>query len=331
MRQGTTIIPIAGGKGGIGKSVLASNLAVALARMGHETVLVDLDLGASNQHSMLGLGNRNQGIGYFLNNRGVSLNDMLVPTQWPRLLLLPGESRTPFAANLTFAHKVKLIKELRQLNADYILLDLGAGTSYNTLDFFRVSPYGLVVTAPEKTSLMNLQAFIKQLFVRVIERSQRKNRLVLELIQSYYADMGPSDTTDMRQLQQQVARLDPKAAEKMQLLSQRLQPRVVMNMARHPDDLVNLKKAGRALENQLGIHLDYFGLVFADDAVRSAINAGQPLIATDPDSIAARGFQHIADNICEQWQREPDRTGPQLLTYARTFYQDAIEKDSAEC
>jgi flagellar biosynthesis protein FlhG len=308
--------------------VLAANLAVALSRLGHETVLVDLDLGASNQHSMLGLHNRNQGIGYFLKSRGVPLASLLVPTQWPRLSLLPGESRTPFAANLTFAHKAKLLKELRQLKARYVLLDLGAGSSYNTLDFFRVSPHGLVVTTSEKTALMNLQAFIKQLYLRVIERSQRKNQAVLQLIQSSYANMGQSGNTDMLQLQRQIAGIDSQALERIQVLSQRLQPRVIMNMARHPDDLVNLRKAGRALENQLGLQLDYFGLVFFDDAVRVAINAGQPLIATDPDSVAARGIQRIADTICEQWQRGPDRSGPQLLTYAREFYQGMVEEES---
>ena len=328
MEQAATIIPIAGGKGGIGKSVLAANLAVALARMGHETMLVDLDLGASNQHSMLGLNNRNQGIGYFLKNRGVRLESLLVPTQWSQLSLVPGESRTPFAANLSFAHKAKLLKGLRQLKARYILLDLGAGASYNTLDFFRVSPHGLVVTATEKTALMNLQSFLKQLFLRVIERSQRKNRPVLQLIQNSYAAMNQNDRTDMSQLLRQIATLDNQAAERIQTLSRRLQPRVVLNMVRHPDDLVNLKKAGRALENQLGIRLDYFGLVFADDAIRTAINNGQPLVATNPDSIAARGIRRIAEGICEDWQREPDRSGPELLGYAREFYQEMVEAES---
>ena len=61
-----TIIPIAGGKGGVGKSLFVANLAIALAEAGHSTVAVDMDMGSSNLHTYLGLNNLNPGIGDFL-------------------------------------------------------------------------------------------------------------------------------------------------------------------------------------------------------------------------------------------------------------------------
>jgi cellulose biosynthesis protein BcsQ len=69
LRSKTTIIPIASGKGGVGKSFLTANLGVVLAEMGHTTVVVDMDLGGSSLHFFLGLSNRFPGIGDFLKAR----------------------------------------------------------------------------------------------------------------------------------------------------------------------------------------------------------------------------------------------------------------------
>ena len=66
MASTPVIIPIAGGKGGVGKSLLTANLAIALSRMGRRTIAVDLDLGGANLHHFLGVANKYPGIGDFL-------------------------------------------------------------------------------------------------------------------------------------------------------------------------------------------------------------------------------------------------------------------------
>jgi len=76
----STIIPIASGKGGVGKSFVAANLAIALAEQGKKVVVADLDFGASNLHTCLGLNNINPGIGDFLRARTAKLQDLLVTT-----------------------------------------------------------------------------------------------------------------------------------------------------------------------------------------------------------------------------------------------------------
>ena len=84
MTEATTIIPVAGGKGGVGKSFVTANLAVALAQRGHRTIAVDLDLGNSNLHSLLGLENRYPGVGEYL--RGTvkcSPDELIVETACP--------------------------------------------------------------------------------------------------------------------------------------------------------------------------------------------------------------------------------------------------------
>ena len=108
-----------------------------------------MDLGGANLHSFMGLSNRFPGIGDFLKARRAELEEMLIPTENPNLQFLAGDGMTPFMANIPYAQKIRLISRIIKLQAEYILLDLGAGTSFNTLDFFRLSRHGLVVTTPE--------------------------------------------------------------------------------------------------------------------------------------------------------------------------------------
>ena len=103
------IIPIASGKGGVGKSVFTANLAMALAKLGHATIAIDLDLGGSNLYSFLGLPNDYPGIGDYLKARYGELEAMLVQTNMANLKFLPGDVRSPLMANIPYAQKTRLI------------------------------------------------------------------------------------------------------------------------------------------------------------------------------------------------------------------------------
>jgi hypothetical protein len=140
--SGAVIIPVASGKGGVGKTFIAANLALALAERGHRVVAVDLDFGGANLHSLLGISNRHAGIGDFLKARTAELEDLLVPAGAPNLSFLPGDGKTPFMANIAYAQKIKLMVRIRKLPADFILLDLGAGSSLGGIEI-KVDEWGI--------------------------------------------------------------------------------------------------------------------------------------------------------------------------------------------
>ena len=102
MESSATIIPIAAGKGGVGKSFLTASLGIALAQQGHRTIAVDMDLGGSNLHSFLGLPNRYPGIGDYLQAKSGSLESLQVATGIDNLTFLPGDGKTPFMANIQY-------------------------------------------------------------------------------------------------------------------------------------------------------------------------------------------------------------------------------------
>src|SRR2546430_4264053 len=94
----SALIAVGGGKGGVGKILIACNLAVACAQLGRSVVLADLDLGAANQHLLLGVARPRPGVQRLLEGSQHDLREALTPTAIPNLSLLAGTRAVPGAA-----------------------------------------------------------------------------------------------------------------------------------------------------------------------------------------------------------------------------------------
>ena len=166
----TEIYPIGGGKGGVGKSFITANLGALFAKRGKRVVLIDLDLGASNLHTLLGINNPGNGINSFLDKTAKKLDRVAVPTIIPNLFFISSLHCLIEIANLYYTQKQKLINAIRKLPFDYIFLDLGPGTNYNTLDFFLTSKNGILILTHELPSIENSFRFIKAVYLRKLKQ-----------------------------------------------------------------------------------------------------------------------------------------------------------------
>ncbi|MEW6334116.1 MAG: AAA family ATPase, partial [Thermodesulfobacteriota bacterium] len=164
------IWPIGGGKGGTGKSFVAGSLGILLAREGYRTLLVDLDLGAANLHTMVGVSNARRSLSDFVNKRVRTLQETVVDTPVPNLSLIDGAMNNLDIANLAHEQKMKILRHIGKLSYDFILLDLGAGTSFNTIDFFLLSNRCIFVTIPEPTATENIYRLIRSVYFRKIRQ-----------------------------------------------------------------------------------------------------------------------------------------------------------------
>ncbi|MDR2109866.1 MAG: P-loop NTPase, partial [Spirochaetaceae bacterium] len=162
------IIPIASGKGGVGKSLTSANLAVAFAQAGKRVVLADLDLGASNLHLIIGHRAPESGIGTFLNDARSDFSKVIVDTDVPGLRFIPGDTEIPGTANLKAAQLKALVRRLLGLDTEILILDLGAGTHQSILDFFLLSGQGIIVTTPTVTATLNAYVFLKNTVFRLM-------------------------------------------------------------------------------------------------------------------------------------------------------------------
>ena len=323
-----TIIPFAGGKGGVGKSFITANVAIALAEMGHKTLVVDLDLGGSNLYGLLGMQNRYPGIGDFLKARNAELDQLVIRTDIPGLSYLPGDGRTPFMANIPYTQKMRLISNLKKLSAEYVLLDLSAGSSLNTIDFFRLSPFGALVTAPEYPAIMNLLSFLKLTIIRIIERFFFNNDKIRALLADEYKRPITEALQSVVQLKQRLAAIDAEAGEKVDRLCRRFRPRLIINNGEHPDDMLVHRQIDQGLRSVLSLEVDYFGFVYRDPAVRGAINARVPYLIHCPDHPAADSIRRIAERIVKYWKTPVHDSARIIQAHAEETFRHRLHAQS---
>jgi len=317
-----TVIPIASGKGGVGKSFLAANIGIALAQSGYRTVVIDLDLGGSILHLFLGLQNRYPGIGDFLKTDDTDLERLLVPTEISNLMFLPGDGKMPFMANITHVQKEKLISRVQMLPADYILLDLSTGTTYNTLDFFNSAHPGMIVTTPEPASVMRLLSFLKAAVLRKIDRMAARNIPVRTLLNDWYYKPIDRQFPAIDTLLDSIARIDPEAEKAIREFLGRFRPRVVFNNAEHPEEMSLATQISKNLFEKLSIEVDYFGFVYHDPNAKHAVKNRTPYLLFAEDRPEAESIVRIAERISGYYDRAVQESAERLRSQAWRDYRD---------
>ena len=161
---------VGGGKGGIGKSVLSILISMALAEKGKDTVVIDGDLGGANLHTFMGIRTPSRTLNDFISRHYATLDDVCVGTEQKGLRIICGASEVLTLANLQFAQKTKILQAISKIEADHVILDLGAGTGFNTLDFFLSAHRQIVVMTPQPVAIQNAYAFIRNAVYRTLSR-----------------------------------------------------------------------------------------------------------------------------------------------------------------
>jgi flagellar biosynthesis protein FlhG len=158
------LIAVASGKGGAGKTNVSVNLAVAFARLGGRTMLVDCDMGLANAAILLGMPSA-WTIGDLLSGR-CGIEDLL--QRGPAgLQFLPGHSGTGSGSTLSAAERGRLLEALQPYATrfDHIVIDTGGGIEASALALVAAADTPLIVLTPEPTSFVDAYAMVKALSV----------------------------------------------------------------------------------------------------------------------------------------------------------------------
>ncbi len=291
------IIPIASGKGGVGKSLLTANLALALGDLGRSVIAVDLDLGGSNLHLLLGSGRTGSGIGRFLSDQSTDFNTIVQATEYRGVRLVAGDGEIPGLANLKSGQKRSLISRLRNLEADYVLLDLGAGTHFTTTDFFLMGRRGIVVTAPTPTAMVNAYLFIKSAVFRVITNSLKRGSPGTKWLDEQRKHSGSLQSLYVTALLEHFAEVEPDATEKIRSALDRFTPRLVMNLLDDPKDAEKVTRLRRSCMQYLAIDPEHLGVMYRDGIQDIALSSRLPVIAYKPQSVLSQAIIRIAEKL----------------------------------
>ena len=318
------ILPIASGKGGVGKSLVAANLSVALAQAGKKVVLADLDLGASNLHLIIGHRSPRIGIGTFLSDTRADFNQVIADTDIPNLRFIPGDAEIPGSANLKPSQKNALARRLLSVEADVLVLDLGAGTHQSILDFFLLSGQGIVVTAPTVTATLNAYLFLKNAVFRLMYSSFAKNSKAYEHVEKLRKDGSSLQKLYIPKLLEAVREIDPASWKKFRDRMELFHPRLILNMIEDPKDAEKALKIRRSCAEYLGIQLEHLGIVYRDSMQDVALSARLPILLYKPQSILSQAIYRVADKVL---QSEEDAVPLEGRTIEESFQEASMEAE----
>jgi flagellar biosynthesis protein FlhG len=295
MRPGR-IVSVGGGKGGVGKSLVAASLGIELARRGCRVVLVDCDLGGANLHTCLGIDPPRRTLSEFVNHSVERIEEVFVSTGIPNLSLVSGALDHLDAASPSHGQKLRLIRHLQSMDADFAILDLAAGTQKNTLDFFLLADHKVLVLAPEHSAIENAHRFVKAAFWRRL-RAASSIFGVAHLLDECLEGgrfRGPAEILEA------IQGADEEAGSQLRIL---LRANLVHHQpgaeSRHllPEDTELGLGVAAAWRRHFGIEMDVLGTVDYDDDVWRAARERRPLLLARSEGRAARSLARIASVI----------------------------------
>ncbi len=292
------IIPVASGKGGVGKSLVSANLAIALGKAGKNVVIADLDIGASNLHLALGQQIPKVGFGNFLNGTS-KFEDIIVETGFKNVRFIAGDSEIPGLTAIQYAKRMSLIKKLQNIQADYLILDLGAGTHLPILDMFLLSPQGILVTAPSVTATLNAYLFLKNAVFRLLYNSFPKKSPGYVFLENMKNKQKEMQQMHIPEIIKNLQTIDPQNTETFVNYIRMFKPRLIMNMIEDPKTADRALKIRKSCQDYLDLDLDYLGIIFRDPMQDIALSSRLPITMYKPQSILSQSIFRIADKIIQ--------------------------------
>lgn len=291
---------IGGGKGGIGKSLVTLGLGISLARLGKRVILIDGDLGGANLHTLMGVRYPHVNLEHFLTKKVARLEDTIIETSIEGIGLICGADDLLGAANPTYSQKIRLLQQIEELPAQYVLLDLGAGTSFNTLDFFNFSGGKIVLFTSQATSLQNAYGFIKSALYRKLSREFAKDDEMLQLL---FQGSEAGIENSINSIQELLNYVKDSYPEKHARLTQALWDFhlfLVVNMVQSNANMKSPEIIQSVCRDFLNIHSDIMGHVPFDSGVETALSQMVPFPLNQKKSKAKMGLDQIALRLVKE-------------------------------
>lgn len=288
-------IAVGGGRGGVGKSLVAVNLAVYFAQLGKPVVLVDADAAGSNLHAQFGL-KAARSEPEVEDAAPGAIARALVPTSVPGLSLLPAahDAVSP-GLSLRAGRKMRWLAALRALPAEYLVIDVGPGQSDLAVDVMLAADVPIAVTVPEPPAVETTYRFLRAMFRRRLRRALVRDKLRASILDRALTEMGalpaPID------LVLKLGKMDKTLQDLAWAEACALRVQLVVNQTRVRTDAELGSWMSGLVSRHYGVGLDELGHVEQDDTVWITVRRNKPLLVDSPTSKSARNIERIARRV----------------------------------
>lgn len=293
---GPRLLAIGGGKGGVGKTFVTANLATALARLGKRVIVVDVDLEGANLHTTLGVPSPQRSLADFVSEREEDLGKLITDTPLPNLRLIGATHGNLADAQPSHLRRVRLLRGLRQLDADIVMLDLGAGSHASVLDYFLVSDDGIMVLQPEPTSVENAYTFLRAAFYRRM-RLAMVGHGVRQLVTTAMDQRNERGIRTPLDLLREIEATDTAEARRFVETMRVFKPRIIVNGVRTAEDVKLGFAVSSVCKKYFGLEAEYLGYVNYDDEARQSVSQRRPIVDLRQDADVSIYLQRIARKL----------------------------------
>ena len=290
-----SIWAVAGGKGGVGRSLLAANLGIQLARAGRRVVLIDLDLQGSNLLTYLGYQRLPRTLADFASGKAALLSEIACETPTTHLRLIGGLQRADLRDDpVAFVRQVA--DQFSSLSADHVLIDCGSGRSPATVATFAEATVGILVTTPEPAALESVYLFTESYLRWMRLRALPGDRM--ESIQSRLQEAGTDPgRLSFRQFMTRLGTVDAAARDTVASLMRRTRLELLLNQVRGEAEEEAAACLASGFRKLFGVPLATAGIIQHDLSILQAVQKRRPLSQQYPNAASTKEISRAAARL----------------------------------
>ncbi len=289
---GTRIIAFASGKGGTGQSMICANLAVYLAQIGKNILLVDGVRFGHNLHTFLGMAAPDHSVDDHYDGEIEEFEDLFHETPFKQLRLLRGlqeQIRGHF-------QQPDLYEDIRRSGYHYAIVDLGNYLTLSQLDYFLAADHSVLVTVPEPTAIENTYDILKSIYYRLF-RFMENQEEAEQLVSKVMAESQALGVKTPRDLVRVILMFNPEIGEHFEDAVKGFKPWLLLNQVRARMESDIGPGMVSVIRRYFGLGMQYMGHVEFDGAVTASVRQRRPLLLTSPDSRATDDIELMARKI----------------------------------
>ncbi len=299
MQRIKKIISIGGGKGGTGKTFMAANLGVHMASMGKKVIVVDLNIGAPNLHAFLGINLPTRSLREFFNDKYENLHSLLIQSPYSDIQLISGGSDVLGFATLAYSQKQRLLRGLKSLNCEILILDIPSGLSADSLDWFLFAPGGVCVLDPQPPALESSFHFIKNAVYKIIIQQYKNNPESQKLIEEAVNARSRLNVSTVEELIAVLDELNPASAGNARQALADYHPSIVVNNIKTDIDADIGSQFKALVKKYLGIDIIELGNVAQDKDFTLSIGGKMPYVVFQDKTSTSRDIKSIACKLIQ--------------------------------
>lgn len=286
------VVAVGGGKGGVGKSLLAANLGIFLATLGKKVTVVDLALGMPNLHLFCGVPRPSRTLAEAVSG-AAPLAELAVSTPVAGMRLIAGAADPAWIADADVGAVRRLLEQARGLPCDWVVLDLGPGMRSETLELFLGADVGIVAAVADPTSVELMHRFVRAAFIH------RLRQLGLDELAERAASPRARDGGIVGPLDLYLNAVEAGDARVEHLRAAILgfAPQLVINAARSKHDMELGRAIASAARRRLGVPMSYLGHLEYDEAVWASTRRRRPLLVEHPEARITKCIEKVTRGL----------------------------------